>query len=101
MKEHESVYDREYISQGVIDRIQLLHDRYYMYCCGHNEDGYDLSLNGATVARASVKRDVEILTFLNELLGHIDHDFVLSEAASKGYEKLCEPIERHRKNRRS
>jgi hypothetical protein len=91
-----SSYDREYISRGVIDRQVMLKERYRMYCNRLNENGDELTAQGAAVARSKCKTDLEILVLIDELLGHIDHDFVLSEDAGKGFEKICMPYERHR-----
>jgi hypothetical protein len=92
--------DRKYVVDGIAYRMQELHDRYYMYCSGVNEAGWELSEGGAAVARSKCKTDLAVLTLVNELLGHIQHDFVLSDEAVKGYLKLCEPYEKHRIYRR-
>jgi hypothetical protein len=90
------MYDRKYIYEGITDRIGKLEDRYRMYCNGVNEMGEDLSPGGAAVARSKAKTDMSIIYFVEELMGHIEHDFELSPEAAKGYEKLIEPYERHR-----
>jgi hypothetical protein len=94
----QSTYDKRYVSDGVYQRLQVLHDRYYLYCNGQNENGTELTPGGAAVGRSKCKTDMDILMFVDELIGNIPHDFVLSEEAAKGYEKLCEPYERHRIN---
>jgi hypothetical protein len=94
--EKRGTYDRRYVCDGVTERLTKLHERYYMYCNGVNESGREMSPGGAAVGRSKCKTDMEVLALIDELLGHIDHDFTLSDDASRGYEKLCEPYERHR-----
>lgn len=90
------MYDKDYIYEGVQNRIDVLEGRYRMYCNGTNEVGDDLTPAGAAVARSKCKTDLGVLQLIYELIGHIDHEFVVSDEAAKGYERLCEPYERHR-----
>ena len=93
-----SVYDKEYVSKKVADRIAELKRRYYMYCQGVDESGRELSDRVSAVARANTRRDMEILALVEELIGFTS-DFTLSDVAGAGYEKLVEPMERHRVRR--
>jgi hypothetical protein len=91
-----SVYDKEYVCRGIQDRLDVLKTRYYMYCSGVNEAGESLTPGGSAVARSKTKADIEILVLIDELIGHIEGNFTLSDDAGRGYERICEPYERHR-----
>jgi hypothetical protein len=91
--------NREYIYDGIEARRETLEERYRMYCSGFNEVGAELTPGSAAVARSLAKTDLMIITFVEELVNHIDHDFELSNEGAKGYEKLIEPYERHRNYR--
>jgi hypothetical protein len=91
-----SVYDKVYVCRGIQERLEVLKSRYYMYCSGVNETGDALTPGGAAVARTRCKADIEILVLIDELIGHIEGGFTLSDDAGRGYERICEPYERHR-----
>jgi hypothetical protein len=95
----DSSIDVEYVRRGIAQREHELRDRYFMYCKGINENGKEMSNNSAAVMRSNTKRDMSIIVLLDELLGYIEQDFVLSDEAAKGYMTLCEPYERHRNYR--
>jgi hypothetical protein len=95
------MYDKEYISEGITTRLRILEKRYRMYCNCINETGGQLTPVGAAVGRSKCKTDISILHLLAELLSHINEDIELSDEAVKGYERICEPYERHRNFRES
>jgi hypothetical protein len=92
-----SELDKEYISSNIDERLGVLRNRYYMYCEGENE-WMELSKGSAAQGRTRTIRDIHILLLVEELISHIDHNFVLGEEAAKGYEALVEPIEKHRRH---
>jgi hypothetical protein len=93
-------YDGVYIRHGVSERLALLNKRYQMYCQGMNETGAYLTPGSAAVERSNCVKQRAILRLIDELLNQIpSDDFIVSDEAGVGYEKLCEPYERHRSKR--
>lgn len=95
-----AVYERPYVCEGVNTRLAILERRYRMYCNGINEQGEELTGGSGAVMRSKTKQEYYTLILIDELLGYIQQDFTLSEDASIGFERLCEPMERHRQYRR-
>lgn len=97
-----NVYEKPYMQTAIAHRQHEVNDQYYMYCRGVNETGVELTPASAAHMRARCKRDVEILQLVSELLNALSNDVELdlSESAQHGFEKLAEPVERHRQYRR-
>ena len=90
------IYTKEYMSENIKRRQGALHDRYYMYCRGVNELGYDLTPKSAQVQLSNTLKEQRIVNLIDYLLQYMPDDEMLPEEHNKAYEALIEPLERHR-----
>jgi hypothetical protein len=93
-----TMINKQYILDNMDERIQILEDRYRMYCKSEDEAGMPLSYGTAAVYRSNTKRDLALCTLLYELVSYIKKDDLeLSKMAEDGLDKVMEPLERHRR----
>ena len=76
-------------------RIRLLESRYMQASENKDSRGKDIRKATATVLRARIKRDLQLLMLIKELLGHCEDFTLRCEDAYDGFIKLVEPFERY------
>jgi len=90
--------DKEYALYTIRERLGELKRRYNILCNGRDETGRELSYGTAANYRCDIKRDMNLLYLIEELIvaspGKLCN---LSDAAAKGLEMIMEPCERHRR----
>lgn len=87
--------NKEYMLAVVRKRIAYLSKCYTAAVNNKTIDGRDLTLNGAGSKRARLKRDIQILILLQELLLRYSGDVIDNEDACEAFDKLVEPRANH------
>jgi hypothetical protein len=86
--------------EDVEDRLAELSHRYALLCYSKDEQGRAIAPATAATNRSLVKRDIRALSLVLELLHNVKcEEIPLSDDAEEGFEKLVEPLERHRLRR--
>ncbi len=92
--------DRARATRDAEERLAELSRRYALLCRGKDEQGRDVAPATAATNRSLVKRDLQLVTLVLELLRRCPtKDVPLSDDAEDGFERLVEPLERHRLRR--
>lgn len=87
--------DKEYMLFKVRERIKELERRYRIYCSGKNLKGVELIPATAALKRCEVKRDIQMLILIEQLLMVTSNSvFVTDQDAIDGFNRLVEPNER-------
>lgn len=80
--------DKEYMLKKVRARIDKLRQNYLGYVSNTSPDGREVSANYAAVQRSMIKRDICILSLIEQLLVTSKAVFIEDEDAVSGFEKL-------------
>ena len=88
--------DKEYMLYALRQRKEELKRRYYLAC--RDRDQYDnpIAENTAKVLRARIKRDIQLLILIEQLLIGCSSMYIEDEDAIDGFHKLVEPIEKYK-----
>jgi len=87
--------NRTFLIDQVEARKKELKKRYKNYALGFNDDGKPMSYGMSNFKRTSTKRDIVVLTLVEELLAKFPEKAELSSDAMDGYDRLVLPVERH------
>ena len=87
--------NRTFLIDQVESRKKELKKRYKNYALGFSDDGKPMSYGMSNFKRTSTKRDIVILTLVEELLAKFPEKAELSSDAMDGYDRLVLPVERH------
>lgn len=88
--------NRDFMLASCKHRLKVLGLRYALACQNKNDKGEEITKGAATLIRAQTKRDIQILTLLQQLLLKCTELYIEDQDAIDGFMKLCEPKERHR-----
>ena len=83
--------DKEYMLITVRKRIKELTAAYEAACDDKTVDGRSLSSNGAGTKRSRLKRDIQLLILIEQLLLTSRAVFIEDEDAIDGFDRLVEP----------
>lgn len=81
--------NKDYMLRMVQQRLTVLRTQYRNACNGKTLTGKDASYMGAAVLRSRLKKEICIITLLEELLLTADDDlYIDNEDAELGFDKL-------------
>lgn len=83
--------DKEYMLVTVRRRIKELLKEYEAACNDKTVDGRSLSSNGAGTKRSRLKRDIQLLTLIEQLLISSKAVYINDSDAIDGFDRLVEP----------
>lgn len=83
--------DKEYMLVTVRRRIKELLKEYEAACNDKTVDGRSLSSNGAGTKRSRLKRDIQLLTLIEQLLISSKAVYIDDSDAIDGFDRLVEP----------
>lgn len=83
--------DKEYMLVTVKRRIKELLKEYEAACNDKTVDGRSLSSNGAGTKRSRLKRDIQLLTLIEQLLISSKAVYIDDSDAIDGFDRLVEP----------
>ena len=83
--------DKEYMLITVRRRIKELLKEYEAACNDKTVDGRSLSSNGAGTKRSRLKRDIQLLTLIEQLLISSKAVYIDDSDAIDGFDRLVEP----------
>lgn len=85
--------NKEYMLSRIEQRIKELTRRYYLLVNNKNKYGEVIKNKCASVYRSKVKRDIQLLKLLYELLKHVDDKmFITDNDSLDAFHKLVEPM---------
>lgn len=87
--------NKTFLIEQVEARKKELKKRYKNYALGFNDNGKQLSYSMSNYKRTTTKRDLGVLTLVEELLAKFPEKAELSSEAMDGYDRLVLPVERH------
>lgn len=83
--------NKEYMLIAIRRRIAFLEKAYTAACNNKTIDGRELTPNGAGSKRAKLKKDIQLLILLRELLFKYNGGLIEDEDACEAFDKLVEP----------
>lgn len=86
--------DKLYMMLKVRERLKALQKKYKSACHCKTVSGKELTDGAAAAVRTQCKRDMCILTLIQQLLETSQAVYIEDEDAIEGFDKLVEPIER-------
>jgi hypothetical protein len=91
-----SIVDKEYLEGILEDRIGVLRDKYNQLQRSEDENGNTIKNSVAAVYKSLVRKDMRACILILELMQMIPEDEIaLTKEASRGFDRLTEPIERY------
>ena len=88
--------DKEYMLYSLRQRKAELERRYYLACRDKDQYEKPIAENTAKVLRARIKRDIQLLILIEQLLIGCSSMYIEDEDAIDGFHKLVEPVEKYK-----
>ena len=91
--------DKEYMLYSLRQRKAELERRYYLACRDKDQYEKPIAENTAKVLRARIKRDIQLLILIEQLLIGCSSMYIEDEDAIDGFHKLVEPVEKYKESK--
>lgn len=88
--------NKEYMLYSLRQRKSELERRYYLACRNKDQHEKSIAENTAKVLRARIKRDIQLLILIEQLLIGCSSMYIEDEDAIDGFHKLVEPVEKYK-----
>lgn len=88
--------NKEYMLFALRQRKAELEIRYHLACRDKDQYEKPIAKGTAKVLRARIKRDIQLLILIEQLLIGCSSMFIEDEDAIDGFHKLVEPVEKYK-----
>lgn len=89
--------NKQTMLSGISRRLTELEGAYASACEGKSDTGSAYTRNSAAVARSRLKRDIQILLLMQEIVVGIRDNYEINDDdALEGYERLVSPSKAHK-----
>ena len=88
--------NKQYMLLALRRRLKELQRRYVLACNNKDQQGIVISKGTAGVLRARIKRDMQLLCLIEQLLITSAAVYITDDDAIDGFNKLVEPAEKYK-----